>query len=88
MKRTTKKTRQPDSGEFFRCDCGGEVRVLGEALVWHACAKKYAPGTSYYDGVDRFIRYERVQATFRGPHGEPLYSWFVKWLHCNPPSAV
>jgi len=57
----------------FTCGCGGQTRVIDAETVEHACKHKYAPGTSFYDGVARFVRYERVALVAGG------FKWFVKW---------
>ena len=65
--------------EQFQCDCGGEIRQVTEDVVLHACAKKYATGGSYYDGVDRLIPYKRTQIDPSLTNGEKKYSWYVDW---------
>ena len=57
--------------KHFHCPCEGPVKVISETLIEHACKNKYAPGTSYYDGVDCFIQYKRVAT--RGV----TYTWWV-----------
>jgi len=52
----------------FECNCGGKTKMIDDANVLHACHHKYAPVTSYYDGVDKFIPYKRYGV-----------NWFIDW---------
>ena len=63
----------------FNCKCDGTVRVIDDTHVSHACNLKYSHGTSYYDGVDKFMPYERTQIDASLTNGEPKYNWFFKW---------
>jgi len=63
----------------FKCDCGGAVKQIADDEVLHACARKYAAGTSYYDGVDRFIPHKRTQINPSLTNGEIKYRWYVDW---------
>ncbi len=63
----------------FQCGCGGKIKIVSETEVLHACKQKYAHGTSYYDGIDRFMPYKRVQINPNLTNGEIKYNWFFKW---------
>ncbi len=63
----------------FKCNCGGETRIVSDSLVLHACRNKYAPATSYYDSITRFMEYERVQISPKLTNGEVKYNWFAKY---------
>jgi len=65
--------------EEFKCNCGGETKVVDEAHILHACKNKYSQSTSYYDGISRFIEYERAQINSKITSGAIKYNWFVKW---------
>jgi hypothetical protein len=67
------------SRERFDCDCGGSIQALAEDRVLHACRLKYAPATSYYDGVDRPVQWRRVQINPALTDGRAKYNWFVAW---------
>ena len=64
---------------IFECDCGGEIKATSETSVLHACKNKYAPGTSYYDGIARFISYDRVRVNPALTNGAEKYNWFLRW---------
>ena len=65
--------------EQFKCKCGGEVRLISDSIVLHACHEKYAPGTSFYDGIPHFTQYNRIQINPVLTNGEVRYNWFVNW---------
>ncbi len=65
--------------EKFSCNCGGQIKVMSESIVLHACRNKYAPGTSYYDGIPNLMEYNRVQINPKLTNGEVKYNWFVKY---------
>ena len=64
------------NGVRFECDCGGPVNEIDPVTIDHACANKYAPATSYYDGIERFVRHVRVQVLTGGNN---QFNWFVDW---------
>lgn len=70
-------TRESESRDYsravFEC-CGGPVRVMDESTVEHACRHKYAHLTSYYDGIERFQRYERTEIRDTG-----RYNWWARF---------
>ena len=63
--------------EQFDCSCGGPVQVVSEARVNHACKRKYANLTSYYDGVQRWSAWDRVQVNLKLTNGVVQYNWFA-----------
>ena len=67
------------TGVRFECDCGGAVYEIDPVTVDHACANKYAPATSYYDGEQRLMRHKRVQINPSLTGGEVKFNWFVDW---------
>jgi len=69
---------QPEN-EAFTCDCGGPVTRLTDDLIRHACGHKYAPLTSYYDGIQRPVAYRRVRVNPTMTDGITKYNWYVDW---------
>lgn len=68
----------PNSAQF-QCQCKGPIRQIDDSHVEHACALKYAHGTSYYDGVQRFMPYRRVQINPQLTGGLVKFNWFLNW---------
>ena len=68
-----------EMNEQFGCDCGGEVKEIDCETVLHCCRRKYAPLTSYYDGVERPVRYQRVRVNPELTGGVVKYNWYVAW---------
>lgn len=70
-------TRDTESGNetraVFEC-CDGPTRVLDETTIEHACRLKYANVTSYYDGIERYARWERIEIRDTG-----RYNWWASW---------
>ena len=67
------------SNETFQCDCKGPVKTLVPDKVLHACRNKYAPLTSYFDGVERWASKVRVQVNPQLTGGEIRYNWFQEY---------
>ncbi len=72
------KTEFDTARVTFHCDCKGETKLISPGLVMQACNNKYSPCTSYYDGVDRFVYYERIQINPELTGGAIQYNWWVK----------
>jgi len=68
-----------ESNQLFHCTCSGLAKIISDDLVLHACHNKYAPGTSYYDGIPKFIQYNRVQINPKLTDGELKYNWFIHY---------
>jgi hypothetical protein len=66
-------------GVRFTCDCDGPIHEIDPVTIEHACSNKYAPSTSFYDGVHRFIRHVRVQVNPALTGGTVKFNWFVDW---------
>ena len=62
----------------FQCDCGGPTKVIDDEHVSHACRHKYAFATSFYDGIDRFVPFGRVQVNPMLTKGKIQYSWWIQ----------
>lgn len=67
-------TQQQSTRERFTCGCGGPITLISPTEVQHACAHKYAPATSFYDDVPKFVTYKRVPIK-----NTARYNWFVEW---------
>ena len=63
----------------FSCGCNGPTRVITAGRVEHACASKYANATSFYDGVDRFLQWERAEINRELTNGQLRYNWMAVW---------
>ena len=65
----------------FHCECSGPTRRIPNAddRVEHACANKYSPATSFYDGKERFTEYRRVQVTHHITDGIAKYNWYAEY---------
>ena len=68
-----------DPKELFHCSCSGLVKIISDDLVLHSCKKKYAPSETYYNGVENFVPYRRIQVNTKLTNGEVKYNWFIDW---------
>ena len=65
--------------EKFSCKCGGAIKVISDVEVLHSCKGKYAPSETYYNGIENFVPYRRVQINPKLTNGEIEYNWFIDW---------
>lgn len=73
------KPNSSTTNSRFECACGGPISRPWPSLALHQCANKYAPGTSYYDGVGRWVEYKRVLISPALTGGAVKFNWFVSW---------
>ena len=69
-----------DNRVKFNCKCGGAIKIISDDKVLHSCKNKYAHSETYYNGIENFVPYRRVQINPRFTNGEVKYNWFVDWM--------